>query len=181
MILNIVNFKYYIGSSNNIQRRWRNHKVELNANRHCNPYLQSAWNKYGSDKFEFNVIEYLNNESEIVEKEQIYINKTNCLSPKGYNSKPLAGSNFGWIPTIETRRKMSDSHKGKRTQPIGYKHSNETILKLKNKRKNKTPSRKIEKWPHLNGCKCQCDECRKKVTIQKREYEAERRNNARRL
>lgn len=39
--------KKYIGSSNNIERRWRKHKSELRAaNHHC-PGLQGAYNKYG--------------------------------------------------------------------------------------------------------------------------------------
>lgn len=52
-IKNIVTDMVYIGQAYNFQKRWKNHCIELNLNRHCNPYLQSAWNKYGSYNFEF--------------------------------------------------------------------------------------------------------------------------------
>jgi group I intron endonuclease len=56
-IFNKVNNKYYIGSSNNIKRRWRDHKKMLRGNRHDNIYLQNSWNKYGENNFDFIVID----------------------------------------------------------------------------------------------------------------------------
>lgn len=38
--------KRYIGSSINIERRLKEHKRNLKANRHSNQHLQNAWNKY---------------------------------------------------------------------------------------------------------------------------------------
>ncbi len=46
----------YVGISNNIERRWREHKKELNENYHYNPHLQNAWNKYGEDNFLFHIL-----------------------------------------------------------------------------------------------------------------------------
>lgn len=37
----------YIGSSNNILKRWDNHRWLLRHNKHNNNYLQNSWNKYG--------------------------------------------------------------------------------------------------------------------------------------
>jgi len=54
-IINKVNGKYYIGSSNDIKGRWSEHKNDLKANRHDNDYLQKSWNKYGEENFEFEV------------------------------------------------------------------------------------------------------------------------------
>ena len=56
-IINKVNRKYYVGSSNDINCRWNKHKSELNRNIHKNPYLQNAWNKYGVVNFNFVVVE----------------------------------------------------------------------------------------------------------------------------
>ena len=42
----IINDKCYIGSSFNIRLRINQHKSDLKCNRHCNAYLQNAYNKY---------------------------------------------------------------------------------------------------------------------------------------
>jgi len=55
-ILNKTNNKVYIGSATDIKKRWRDHKWYLNHNFHHNSHLQSAWNKYGVDNFEFSII-----------------------------------------------------------------------------------------------------------------------------
>ena len=52
----------YIGSSKDIERRWRDHVALLRSGRHPNPYLQAAWDKYGEAAFEFYVIEEVANE-----------------------------------------------------------------------------------------------------------------------
>src|ERR1035437_397640 len=46
-IINKIDGKYYIGSSDHIKRRWYSHRTELRKNRHGNQYLQRARNKYG--------------------------------------------------------------------------------------------------------------------------------------
>lgn len=56
-ILNTTNGKFYIGSSNNMTRRFKEHRYRLGKNSHSNPYLQAAWNKYGSGSFQFEVLE----------------------------------------------------------------------------------------------------------------------------
>ncbi len=57
-ITNIVNKKIYIGSSNNIDRRWSEHKKLLKINKHHNSHLQASFNKYGIDKFKFDIMMY---------------------------------------------------------------------------------------------------------------------------
>lgn len=56
-IRNVINNKYYIGSSKNIKKRWWRHKNDLKNNNHNNIHLQRAWNKYGKNNFIFKVIE----------------------------------------------------------------------------------------------------------------------------
>lgn len=53
IILNIINNKYYIGSSKNVYIRLREHKSNLKGNKHENQRLQNAVNKYGINNFEF--------------------------------------------------------------------------------------------------------------------------------
>jgi group I intron endonuclease len=56
-IINQVNDKFYVGSTTNTRERFRTHRKRLRNNRHHCKHLQSAWNKYGEDKFAFKVIE----------------------------------------------------------------------------------------------------------------------------
>lgn len=58
-ITNKVNGHSYVGSSNDIKRRWRDHKSRLRGNRHNNDYLQNAWNLYGEENFEFKTLAVL--------------------------------------------------------------------------------------------------------------------------
>ena len=56
-ITNIINKKYYIGSSINIEKRWKGHIRQLNNNTHYNKHLQRAWNKYKQKSFKFEILE----------------------------------------------------------------------------------------------------------------------------
>lgn len=83
-ITNIVNWKFYIGSSKDIEHRWRQHKNQLNENQHGNLYLQNAWNKYGGANFKFEIIEECSPKIQF-EREQFYLNELNPFGDHGYN------------------------------------------------------------------------------------------------
>lgn len=51
-IVNTVNGKFYIGSSNNVRNRWQTHRTRLKTNSHENIHLQSAVNQYGIENFD---------------------------------------------------------------------------------------------------------------------------------
>ena len=109
MIQNLVNGKMYIGQSVGIEDRWGHHRSELRRNDHGNEHLQSAWNKYGEDNFEFTVICECE-ESQLNTKEIYYIAKLKTYDHDfGYN-KTYGGDSER--PTEETREKMSKAHKG---------------------------------------------------------------------
>jgi len=85
IIKNNINNKIYIGQSIDIHKRWANHKNELKRNKHVNIHLQRAWNKYGEENFNFNILEKCNEES-LSEKEINYINKYKSnIDMFGYN------------------------------------------------------------------------------------------------
>lgn len=56
-ITNIITNKIYIGSSNDICRRWGEHKRMLKRNAHHSIHLQYSWNKHGVDNFIFEILE----------------------------------------------------------------------------------------------------------------------------
>jgi len=55
-IYNVISKKGYIGSSKHIERRFKEHRRELNKGLHVNNLLQNSWNKYGSSSFEFKIL-----------------------------------------------------------------------------------------------------------------------------
>lgn len=54
-ITNQINKIVYVGQSIDIWRRWAEHINALDNNVHDNYLLQNDWNRYGRNKFEFNI------------------------------------------------------------------------------------------------------------------------------
>lgn len=75
MIINVINGKFYIGSTNNYTNRFYAHKNELRKGTHHSKHLQKAWDKYGEEAFEFVVIEEFEVEDsqKQFDREQIYL------------------------------------------------------------------------------------------------------------
>lgn len=93
----------YIGSSVNIDDRWRRHKKDLRGNKHHSAKLQRAWSKYGEDSFEFTIMELCNPiRSTIIDLEQQFID---ARKPE-FNISKIAESPLGIKHTDETRRKV---------------------------------------------------------------------------
>lgn len=128
MIKNIKNGDYYIGSSNNIGKRWSQHKRELEENKHYSKYLQRAYNKYGSEYFIFGVIEFT---VDLKEREQHHIDS---LSPKynvskyayeGMRGKTLSKEHRAALSRANKGRKHTKEHKEKiRMSKVGLKLPN---------------------------------------------------------
>lgn len=109
-ITNKTTNKIYIGSSKNIEERWKAHINLLNRNKHNNNHLQHAWNKYGNKDFEFEIIEICDL-SNLIEREQYYIDYYNCCDHSiGYNIMPSASMSI--IPK-EVKEKISNTLTGK--------------------------------------------------------------------
>ncbi len=122
-IENKVNGKVYVGSSVNINKRFSNHSWKLRGNKHINPHLQNAWNKYGEESFSFDIIEEIDS-SLFLEREQFHIDRCKSNDSKyGYNNAPVAGSNLGYRFTPEQKKRLSVARKG-------YKPSEEAIINM---------------------------------------------------
>jgi len=103
----VKNGKSYVGSSQDIPRRWKEHKNRLRANRHINPHFQNAWNKYGEDSFVFSVVEKCDKDC-LLDKEQGHFDTG--IKGKMFNASFIAGR---VEMTTEVRAKMSQSSTGK--------------------------------------------------------------------
>lgn len=111
-IRNQVNNKVYIGSSKDLKTRLRRHKNYLKTKSHDNNYLQHAWDKYGKEHFTFEIIEYIEDENKLLEKEQFYINNYKSLHcQNGYNIRHNANNNLGLRHSDESRQKISKAMK----------------------------------------------------------------------
>jgi group I intron endonuclease len=64
---------YYVGSSKDIHRRWKEHVRELNKGIHHSPHLQRAWDKYGRSDFVFEIVEIVSEKNLLLLVEQRYL------------------------------------------------------------------------------------------------------------
>ena len=87
-ITNKINQKQYIGSSTNVERRWRQHKSDaFNPNNEKYNYpLYQAFRKYGLENFIFGILkdDFLTIEA-MQQYEKEMIEKNHTLIPNGYN------------------------------------------------------------------------------------------------
>jgi len=90
-ITNKSNNKVYIGESFNIERRWNEHKLDLENNSHHSYKLQNDYNIYGKNNFKFEVIEEVRIRNKLVIQkvyllafEDKYMKQFNSIN-NGYN------------------------------------------------------------------------------------------------
>jgi group I intron endonuclease len=155
-IENINNNKKYIGYSRNFSIRFGLHKSYLRRNLHVNRYLQSAWNKYGEECFNFYIIEEYPKDEELLKLMEIYFiayNNSYYADNCGYNLT-RGGEASGRIVSDETRIKLSLSH-------VGYKWSEESKEKLSKTNKGK-------KRPHFRKFTDEERQTRVKTVLRKK-------------
>lgn len=105
-ITNNIDGKFYIGSTNNLIKRYYTHIHDIRSNKNTCVKLIRAVNKYGEDNFKFEIVCECPTDK-ILQTEQQYID---TLEPH-YNIAKIAGSNIGIKRTEEVKRKKSVSQK----------------------------------------------------------------------
>lgn len=97
-ITNIINNKIYIGKSIKIERRWSEHKAEINDLAKQN-HLYCAMRKYGIDNFHFEIIELCpENNTTLSDREKYWINFYNSYE-NGYNETRGGEGQFQYKPS----------------------------------------------------------------------------------
>jgi group I intron endonuclease len=128
------------------------HKYTLRNNIHINEHLQRAFNKYGEEAFDFEILEECKEEY-LYSQEHYWCNMLDVFNyNKGYNMKPTHPLNKGGN-SVETLDKVKKALTGKKLSPEhklklslakkGRKLSDETKLKMSQASKGKKKSEEM--------------------------------------
>lgn len=128
-ITNQKNGMVYIGSSIEVERRWRQHKeASINEkDHHYNYPLMIAFREFGIANFTFEVIDTLPTWEAMIEAEHNWIIKENCVKPNGYNQTDKTDSPM-FDPAIA--KKMSNTKREKYGKRVCEIDSTKNILNI---------------------------------------------------
>lgn len=134
-IKNLVDGKVYVGSSIDLQRRFKEHRDSLLRGIHPNTHLQNAWNMYGETSFEFSVLEEVYDPDILRSREKHYIDLLDCTNrSKGYNFLDNPNIGFGVSASAEVRKKISVACSGEKNGNFGRKHTEEELQRIRDNR-----------------------------------------------
>lgn len=140
-ITNTKTGKVYVGSSLSIYGRLLAHRQQLRRGAHGNEYLQRAWGKYGERAFRCDILE-LCKPAKILKKEQHWINSLKTTERAyGYNMALKAG----------------------KSPMDGRNHSEQSRLKMSQKRKGISPIKATEAAAKVCKGKARSEEVREKI------------------
>lgn len=124
-IINLSNWRMYIGSGVHIPSRFGTHLGTLRKGQNHNRYLQEAWDKEGEGNFCFTLLEECSRET-LREREQYWLDNVEDkynISPSSQDGtyaeehkRRIAQSRVGIPRTEETKRKLSESLKGRKRE-----------------------------------------------------------------
>jgi group I intron endonuclease len=131
VIENKVNGGIYVGKTKDMKRRWGQH-VKSSLHESPKTKLQRAMKKYGVENFEMRVVDESDDEKHALNVlERSWIRKLKDEGRDVYNLTEGGEGNVGYVPTPETRKKLSLALKGNVSR-LGMPHSEETKRKLSN-------------------------------------------------
>jgi group I intron endonuclease len=142
-ITNTASNKMYVGQTVNLRNRRSNHLTALRGQKHKNPHLQAAYNKYGEAAFVFDILEDCPTVEEANEVERFYITYLRWLGITLYNvqegglglsdtaCQKIRQGTKGRVITQEWRDKIAKKARGRQ-------YSDETKQKLSAMRKGKS-------------------------------------------
>ncbi|MDR0676617.1 MAG: GIY-YIG nuclease family protein [Elusimicrobiota bacterium] len=161
-ITNKINKKCYIGQSIDIEKRWQREKTG-----NCNKFLKDDFVKYGIDNFDFEILEECKFE-DLNKREKFYIQKFNSKET-GYNlTSGGEYSHFGQVldekvkrlisirtkealANEDTKRKMSDSHKGEKNANYGKNQFENETKENREKRLRKCKAGSLLYWANVSN------------------------------
>lgn len=111
---NKINGHAYIGFDVKWPYRKTNHKSRMKKG--STLVFHNALRSYGFENFEWEVLEESEDKEKLLnEREEFYIRKYNTFyqNGQGYNMTYGGEATLGWIPSEETKRKISEANKGR--------------------------------------------------------------------
>jgi hypothetical protein len=115
--IQIENTNYiYVGSSKKISRRKSQHLKSLREGKHYNKFLQNIFDKYKEDNLKFILLEEIQDEKILLEKEKFFIDMfislgnykilNVYLDPQDHSGERHGRSKLTWNKVREIRRKL---------------------------------------------------------------------------
>ena len=122
-IVNKVNQKFYLGSTQNFHIRKLSHFASLRRKRHHSIHLQRAFDKYGEENFEFTIVEECEN---TLEREQELLDSLDLSLCYNISGTASGGNMLLNHPDKEKLKREAGERlrKAKRSLPIGDKNPN---------------------------------------------------------
>lgn len=108
-----ANGRIYVGSSIDVQKRWKEHVRDLEKNRHRARHLHRAWVKYGPRFFVFEVLEHTDRHA-LISTEQGYLDNLKPFGRRGFNSCPHAASSLGVKRSRAQKKRAMEKRVGRR-------------------------------------------------------------------
>lgn len=130
-IINDINNKIYIGSTQDFSVRWKRHCA---INSKC-VKLRNAIQKYGSEHFQLVILEHIDVANEtrkrahelLMEREQEYLNNIQPFDDNGYNIQRTSNGSYGTPHTEEYKKSISGGNNPKAKSVIQYSITGEYI------------------------------------------------------
>ncbi len=143
-IVNLATDGYYIGSAVKFNRRkWEHINMLKQGLHHCQK-LQAAFSLYGLDAFEFHVLQEVEDETRLLQVEDMYLGQC-AADPNCYNTSFTTTSPPSY--TEETRRAIAATLRERFKDPTahpryGKSHTDETKAKISETRTGKMAGEK---------------------------------------
>jgi group I intron endonuclease len=102
----------YVGSSVDLQKRWREHQRKLERGGHENPILQRAWSKYGPGAFRFDILERARPEHLLAVEQSFldfYFRRPGCVNIAVIAGAPMRGRRHSENARQAMRHPKSDA------------------------------------------------------------------------
>lgn len=143
VVVNQIDQTGYIGSAKRLEARKRNHFGRGSSNIH----LQRAIEKYGKENFTFEVLEHVGDLSQLIVREQFWIDRFLSEERRLYNATLTAGSCLGYKfgpPPQHVRDKI-------RSKLVGRKPNVHTCDILRRQSIERRASDNLIKWNLIHG------------------------------
>lgn len=114
LVIDNSNDKCYVGKTNDIDRRWKEHCSERTKTA-GGLLLRRAIQAHGVASFSLQILGQFENEDEAYEFEDRMVEEKNTKSPNGYNL--VDGGRGSTRPSDDVRRRMSESQKRRFSNP----------------------------------------------------------------